>query len=398
MDKKLNSKEFIFLVLIGIALAAFAFFQAAQASPLEEARRITEACKGVGKEQVSHEKCTAKEFADLGDKNGLSFIGDTLSVYQSINTGYQSYQSCHVLSHRIMNDLGAREKGAWKGLLEAMGRGELDPTRCGGGFMHGAIEARASEDPDFKVNAELYNEVCGKPEAIHYSSSCAHILGHLALVGAYGSIDEAIDSCDGLTGDFLFQCYGGIFMEDSMRTNLNDHGISPLPKKDDAWLKTQVSRCSRYSDNPEIVNGCWYDLPEVFAQTHNYNLDKIYDFCSSAPSKAARDRCYVRGSYLVMIVPKHLFKDSYKQTLCSVYQSNTKELDLCMRDVVGAALTGSMEFLERTVSFCGARPKAAHEACFKQISSFLSHSKVAAPRRAELCATLPEEYAGSCSR
>lgn len=391
----LKLREFIYLAVILLAGAAFFVFHEPKPTPIAEAKIITETCKDVGQNQISHEKCTAKEFADAGDKWGLKFIGDTLSVYQSINSGYQSYQSCHVLAHRIMNDLGAREKGAWVGLMDAMGRGELDPARCGGGFMHGSIEARASEDPDFKVNATLFNEVCGKPEAVQYSSSCAHILGHLALVGAYGELGEAVDSCTGLKDDFLFQCYGGIFMEDSMRTNLSDHGIKDLPVKNGQWFKTQLARCSQYGSGAEVVDGCWYDMPEVFAQTNYYDLEGIYRFCATAPTRSAEERCYTRGSYLVMIVPDHLFRSNYNEVLCSAYEPGSQALTHCMRDVVGAALTGSIEFLDRTVGFCSARPQSAQAECFSNITGFLKYFPVG-QERSSLCAKLPQQYAETC--
>lgn len=396
MLHKLELRDWIILVAIVLVVGTYLILNTVKTSPLKAAQNITEACKDVGREQVSHEKCTAKEFADVGEERGLKFIGDTLNAYQSINSGYQSYQSCHVLAHRITNDLASRDNNGWKDIMEKLSRGELDPTRCGGGFMHGAIEARASEDPNFKVNAELFDEICGQPEALLYSSSCAHILGHLALVGAYGKLDEAMQGCEGLKGDFLFQCYGGIFMEDSMRTNLNDHDISDLPTKNAKWLSTQVARCSQYGNRPEVIDGCWYDLPEIFAQVHNYDLEQIYSFCSTAPTRSALERCKVRGSYLVMLVPDQMFKDFYPQTLCSGYPIKTPELSLCMRDVVGAALSGSLEFLGRAISFCDARAEASKGECFRHIIGFLVHTSITMGRKAELCAKLPEPYAGSC--
>lgn len=395
-------------VLLGVYIAvvvsflyhsSFSQLSMVQPSPQAEAKRISEVCRDVKGDQATHEKCTAHQFADAGERWGVEFIGEVLVAYQKFNEGYQNYKSCHVLAHRIMNDLGSREPGKWKELMMQMTEGQLDARRCGGGFLHGLIEVQANVDPDFKVNAGLFKKLCADTLKRELSSTCAHILGHLALVEAIeaqGALDDALKACDGLSGNFLFQCYGGIFMEDSIRTNLNAHGLADLPERNLEWLDTQVKRCSRYVDKKEMTSGCWYDLPEVYLQTHNYDLEKTYAFCESAPIKDAYDRCYRRASYLVAIVPDTLFKSTYPKTLCAVYPSESPELVKCMHDVIGAALTGSMDFIDRTVSFCTERGGISKDRCFGFIAEHVARSSKTPEERQLLCNTLPEKSRASC--
>ncbi len=262
--------------------------------------------------------------------------------------------------------------------------------------MHGILEVRAAEDPSFKVNASLYRELCEETVALQSSTSCAHILGHLALVEAYGGLEDALKSCDGLSGEFLFQCYGGIFMEDSMRTNLNVHGLAELPVRNQKWFETQFARCERYRDKFEIANGCWYDLPEVFAQTQAYDLVKIYEFCATAPSITAKDHCYIRASYLVALVPDNLFKSFYTQKLCSAYDKDLNKLSRCMQNVVGAPLSASLQLLDRTVAFCSERPQEAQGQCYNMISKHIMSSNNSFDQKRRFCAQLPEVFEANC--
>ncbi|MGI8426477.1 MAG: hypothetical protein ACR2M4_07750 [Actinomycetota bacterium] len=402
-DLSIVTKILITVVILFIGSAGFLLYsnsasEAPSAKPIppEEAKRILAACADVSADQAAHEKCTAHRFSDLGEQWGIAFIGEVLAAYQGATEGYQNYQNCHVLAHRIMYDLGSRESGKWKELLQQMNEGQLDPNSCGGGFIHGILEVRAGVDPNFKMNADVFRELCTNTLRQELSSSCAHILGHLALVGAFGKVDEALKVCEGLSGDFLFQCYGGIFMEDSMRTNLNAHGLADLPERNIHWFTTQLKRCNGYADEPALVNGCWYDLPEVFEQTHGYDLEKTYKFCESAPNKEAKDHCYIRASYLVALAPDSLFAVFPAKELCAAYESGSNELNRCMKDVVGAALTNSLGFTDRMISFCTERKEASKEGCFGFIAGHVAQSGETGEKKRMLCNKLPAQYQTLC--
>lgn len=397
MDKKvLFTAIILFAGGVGFFLYGDSFFASPPVppSPREEAERIVEACKEISGDQTAHERCTAQKFSATGTQWGIAFIGKVLTAYQGLNKEYQSYQNCHVLAHGISNILASREPNAWKELLQQMNEGQLDPNRCGGGFVHGVLEVHAGQDSAFKINAGLFRELCAGT-LNHVSSSCAHILGHLALVEGFGEVDETLKACVGLSGDFLFQCYGGIFMEDSMRTNLHDHGLADLPERTMDWLATQVTRCNRYANKKEIANGCWYDLPEVFLQTHHYDLGKTYEFCNNAPNKEAKDHCAIRASYLVAITPDSLFKVFPIQKLCAIYTSGSPELTRCMQEVVGAALTGSMSFIDRMISFCTERGDPSKDQCFGVVAEHVTRLAKGEQKKM-LCNKLPEQSRASC--
>lgn len=369
----------------------------------EDAERISSLCAQEKDSQAGHEKCVAHELALLAKKQGHGYMGDVLTAYQMAGRaegygGYQNYNDCHVLSHRISNELASESAGDWLGLLERMSDEGLDLTRCGGGFLHGVLEVRQGEDPTFTINADVYRELCGETLPLETSSSCEHILGHLLLVQEDGKLDEALKGCDGLTGSVLFQCAGGIFMEDSMRTNLAAHGLGEEPVRNEEWFARQVARCKSYGGEGGIVDGCWYDLPEVYASSHNYDLAGTYAFCKTAPNPVARDQCLIRGSYLIAIMPNELFDPAFTKDLCAVYAAGTPELTACMQSVVGASLSNSLfGFFDRTLSFCSERPEAAKSACFRMMGPYVGRARIPAPEQAALCEKLPAEDRVSCS-
>lgn len=384
-----------FLTLSCIFLATVYWGNFLPPEPFVTARVIFSTCENIQNERA-HEKCTARAFAEEGSRWGMSYVGEVLTSYQSLDSGYRGYESCHVLAHEISNDLAAREPGGWKKLIAQMDAGQLDPTRCGGGFMHGALEVRAGEDPEFTVDADLFQELCHDTLPQSMSDSCAHILGHLALIEVYGELPQALELCEGLEGRFLFECYGGIFMEDSFRTNLQAHGLSDLPTRDIAWFETQRLRCEQYTANPVMASGCWYDLVEVFAQTHQYDLEQTYTFCASAPNDTARTRCYERGSYVIALVPEQLYKSSYSDKLCSIFDSKTENAIDCMHKVVGALLTNSLGFLDRTIQFCGTKPDAVRRQCFSFIQSYVVSQRDAAEVGRVSCESLLNPVRSEC--
>lgn len=359
------------------------------------AQKTFETCASKVSNATEHEKCVAGAFADVGEKWGVIYIADLLTAYQALNKeGPSGYQDCHILAHRIMNDLGSRESNKWDDLLDQMNDSRFDQNRCGGGFLHGLLEVKSGQDPDFKINVELFNELCGVK--LRQSSSCAHILGHLSLVEVSGKVEEALKVCNGLSGDFLFQCYGGIFMEDTMRTNLHDHGLADLPVRDIQWFQRQSGQCTKYSSEPQMISGCWYVLSEVFMQTHSFDLEKTYQFCKTAPTEDAQDRCYMRASYLFALLPDYILVKFPADELCATYDSENIKIRQCMNDVVSALISYSTKFTDRAISFCSAREDSVHNQCFTLIADYLSHSSEAPAQRKVLCSKLPLENQSAC--
>ncbi len=364
-------------------------------SSAEVAQSIAKRCAHLAEKETAQGECVAHAFAQVSERRGIAFIGELLMAFQRIDAGYEQYDACHVLAHEIMAEIVSRAPDRWKEILSQMNEGELDPARCGSGFMHGVLEAHQSVDPDFKIDATLFEELC-HGTLVQEAGNCVHILGHLALVEANGWLDGALKKCDGLSGGLLFQCYGGIFMEDSMRTNLHVHGILPLPIKTMAWFDEQVARCRRLGDTGVMVSACWYDLPEVFAQTHMYDLAKTYAFCDTAPNTDARDRCYIRGSYLIALVPDMPTVVFSPKGLCVAYAPGSMELSGCMQGVVHALLSSSMNFLGRTVAFCSARTGTAVDECFQLILGEITNTAGTPKERHMLCDALPETYRARC--
>ena len=182
-----------------------------------------------------------------------------------------------------------------------------------------------------------------------------------------------------------------------MRTNLAAHGLSSEPAKTLSWFTTQRERCERYGSTGEIVDGCWYDMPEVYAQAHSYDLKGTYAFCLTAPNPTARTECYIRASYLIALMPDPLFNPSDTQLLCSLYAPSDPSLRRCMENVLGATLGSSLGYMDRMVAFCGNWPDAAGDTCYRTIGRYVGSSRVNQAQKDALCMQLPEQDRSLCA-
>lgn len=349
--------------------------------------------------------CAVDAFADLMEKRGMKQMALVFTEFQKLDP---QYQSCHLFGHEVMAKVVHDQPDRWEDFLS-----EVDPGLCGGGFFHGIFEGKAAANPEILAGDgidTLFTKLCGETFK-GYVTGCGHIFGHIFLVEEIavepdGYLDRALErtskACSGLGNEVLFSCYGGLFMEDSFRFNLVDHELVQLPVRDRGWRDKSLARCEKYSQRiQELVEGCWYDLAEVFAQVNEYEPLKTYRECDLAPSHEALWRCYVRASYIIGIVPPAVFNDAYIAQLCPTLRGgegseryNTK----CIRMVVGAMLSNSLSFLERAVKFCDHRAEPHKSACFGFVGNGLTGYVSSQEERAELCRAVPESYRHYCTR
>lgn len=370
--------------MLGAALI-FIIASPIQLNQSEEAQRIKAICPGDGN-NPDNLKCLGKEFVDLIQRRGFNFTSETLLALQNFDS---SSRNCHVIAHAISQNLMRRNPG--KG-LEALS--QIDPGLCGGGFMHGILEVMIGENPELEVDASLFDKICARVFSGGYSTSCAHILGHIILVEKSGILRDGLAACSGLTGEFLFECYGGVFMEDSFRTNFFAHGLGDEPVRDEDWFRRQKKRCEFYGRDEVMEMGCYYDLAEVAAQIYDFNVQKTYSMCKEARSKKAEYRCYARASYIIATAPIPKIDSMDFSELCSLYDPGAEVNRKCVDDTVGALLSYSLAFIPRAVAFCEASQSQLKENCFRQIGVYLGGRSL--NEKEGYCFSISPVYKGYC--
>lgn len=382
--------DFLIIILL-VFTTKFTQIQDPQLSnPQQEALRVFKICQTIpstegGKQYID---CVAQEFVGIIQKGGFVFMNQSFLDFQNIDS---KSRSCHVIAHRISQYLTRDYSKNWKEVLA-----EIDPGMCGGGFMHGVLEVRIGEDSLFEINTDTFEEICNGIYSEQFATTCAHILGHIILIEKEADLEGSLAVCDGLTGEFLFECYGGIFMEDSFRTNFVDHELGEEPIRNQQWFEDQLARCRRYRANEMLEAGCFYDLAEVIAQTHNYNPQKTYELCFTADWKESRERCYVRASYIIAITPLSQIDTMDFKELCSFYPEMDNVQKKCIQHTVGALMQNSLLFVNRASKFCSGVKEENTVECFQQVGGYIRNKLPTLAERNNLCLAIPQEYRQFC--
>lgn len=350
-----------------------------------EAKRIVDQCfRG----SVNREKCYKEMFVKLVKNRDFVFAQKTLYAAQDLDP---FLRSCHVQSHDIAEAAARKEPARWKELME-----QADVNTCGGGFLHGILVAHVGDDPDFKITSDFINETCRKKEKgeIEFSErTCAHILGHLILLDTDRKIDPALPICEKTDSAFSLECYNGIFMEESFKLILVDHGLAELPVRDEKRMITQEKRCFKYSGLAGVA--CWVDMAEIFAEFYHYDAAKTYESCNRAPEERARSQCYLKAVILMAVSPNHTTKETLLSE-CAPYNGIDQLYTHCTHFIISSLMHFSPKFADRGIKLCSNIEEHFRESCFKDLGEQLTMNISSRSERKHYCTGTPEKYQDLC--
>lgn len=380
MLSKLNSKSSLFILLILILVGTF-FINKQQTSILKEAQRIFNTCTN-----TDREKCYKEEFTKLTEAKDIFFAEQTLYALQELDP---IVRHCHVLSHEISRVATRKNPAKWRELID-----KVNPNTCGAGFLHGVLEAHIGDDPDFRIDASVINDICGKEGKDFKERTCAHILGHLVMVDNDANMERSLDICSGLQDrQMLKECYTGVFMEDSFKTNLVDHGLAEIPVRDKQRMEAQRERCLKYSDVAGVA--CWIDLAEIFAEYYNYDPQITYRSCYQAPEKEAQVECYFKAVVLIAVSPS--FDDSENLLeICQPYSEDKNFYSRCTNFIISSLMYYSPKFSDRGVKLCSNIADSYKEYCFQTLGEKLKMNVTERAARQEFCSGTPSRYLQFC--
>lgn len=342
---------------------------------LSEAKAIVSSC-------LSEQDCYLERLSNLVEKSGILAAQDTLVALQTINS---DIRSCHGMAHRMARQAILKDPSRWKELLS-----EVNPTICGGGLMHGVIEAHMSYDPNFVLDTIIINGVCS-------TSQCVHTFGHIALLQTMGDIASALPVCDKLPEKFSLECFNGLFMEDSTKTNLLEHGVvksAPNPGRDPTRFAEVASRCIKYSG--PAAQGCWADLGPIFDEYYNYNYERVYNACQKANTEAEQRHCYFRAAASIAIYEQ---VDTAQElvSICSPYtNARTNAYERCIVYLASSLIYNSTNFMDRANLFCSEVPTKFQEICFTAVGEMLKQNTDSNDQRIAFCEPIAEQFRDFC--
>ncbi|MEX2028138.1 MAG: hypothetical protein WD988_01395 [Candidatus Curtissbacteria bacterium] len=316
-----------------------------------EAQRITLLCQ----KSALSQNCYIKEFLNLSKTYGTDFSKKVLSGIQDIDP---TTNNCHTIAHSIARAAVEKNPETWQELLAAE-----DPNYCSGGFFHGVIEARTGFDGGFKLNGPEAEALCKEGNNPYKEGSCKHILGHLILVEERGEIDRAIKICDEIKPPHEDECYGGVFMENMVRENLKEHGLSPQYNWDMEYSLRNEALCEKQLG--KAAKGCWGQMGHLYAVIYSDDPQKVFDQCSGAPQQTFTDNCYRLAVSKIAVTADQPKLD----VACNVYKDDGAYRQ-CVSYVLSSLTTTSSKFKPKATNFCHALSISYQNTCLE----ILNHS------------------------
>mgnify|MGYP001599694720 CR=1 FL=1 len=349
----------------------------------QEARKIANVCLAT---EGDREKCYKEKFTQLLRDKDIFFAQKTLYAIQNIDP---KLRHCHVISHEISKAATRQNPSKWRELME-----RVDVDTCGAGFLHGILEAHTGDEPNFKIDANFINETCYKGQKNFKERTCSHILGHLILLDTEGKIEPALPICGAIDSSFQLDCYNGIFMEESFKLALAEHGFADIPVRDRERMERQQERCFKYGGTPAVA--CWTDMAEIFVEYYNYDPVKGYELCNKAPFEAARNHCYLKAVILMAVSPRFDTKEQLLKA-CSFYTNDENVYKRCTSFIISSLMHYSPKFADRGVKLCSNIADAYGAYCFEELGNKLKMNVSEKGERERLCRGTPEKYKSLCA-
>lgn len=330
--------------------------------------------------------CYKEQFTPLVKEKGLKYAEQTVLDLQDLDP---NIRHCHVLSHAISGIATRADPTKWKELLSI-----VNENICGAGFFHGIIEAYVGYHPDFVINKESIDEICNQGKKDFKESTCNHILGHLLVLENKGEIEPSLPVCNSLdTPRYQSECLNGIFMEDSFKPMLVDHGLAQTPVRDETRMIKQQTRCLKYSGKEG--ESCWTDLAEIFEEFYNDDAEKVYKKCHEAPYEAAARACYFKAATLMSV--SHNFNTTQQLTsTCTMFIEKEEDYRQCTSSMISGLMYYSAKFTDRGLLLCNNVPDKFKDYCFTDLGQKLTWSVPERDQREQYCKEANPKYHNLC--
>lgn len=337
---------------------------------------------GTGKERS---ECYKTRLEQITKKYGMANGEAVLLSLQDLD---DSTKNCHVIAHYMSQEAYKRSPWEFYKLVDS-----INVNACGSGFLHGILEAYIGDHPEIVVDGAFGNKLCGRGDDFYRQRMCIHFIGHIFLLNAYGNLEEVLPLCSSVKKEWQFDCYDGLFMEDHQKVILSDHGISPLPANDEAYVSGLEKRCATYE--APAGTACWSEMAEVYAHSFGYNSDIIFNRCSKANTPQFKLDCYFKGVIALAVYPTFNSPKSLVG-LCSYLINEPKNYIDCVHVLTSALMYYSPKFIERGSGFCASIPTTYREKCFVNLTGLMKDFVKKPEERTQLCSFVPEGYKKIC--
>lgn len=201
------------------------------------------------------DECFRSFFDDYIMKHGPEEAFSLLALFQKEYP--EKGRNCHYISHGIGHGSLRLNANNVSKSFDKMNSSAYfkNVATCGNGYFHGVIEEYAKSARNKDDLIDLLKNICTKQ-----GGSCYHGVGHAVAIQLDGAINDSLSVCDAITTlpDKRFECYTGIFMEESHGVVSVENGImkynmcdsqSSLPRT--ACYLEHSSLYERYTKEPD---------------------------------------------------------------------------------------------------------------------------------------------------
>lgn len=236
------------------------------------------------------------------------------NVFESeVMSQVQNQNICHGIAHKL-----GHESFELYGFTRSM---EISRSFCGGGFIHGVIEARFGVLHEYEL-IDLLKTICAKD-----SQSCNHGIGHGLMILTKMKVDQSLMHCDVLDLEARSDCYDGVFMHlfDNEETGVYKAVPSVQEALDLCKSKSKIYQVS-----------CAFYAPRIHAHTASSSFDAA-DMCKRMPLEL-QPACIVGAGTMF---GKYVYSDEQKQKImCEDFSQFKNGISQC--------LEGAKNYREKT--------------------------------------------------
>lgn len=302
-----------------------------------EAKNLLSACR-------SHKnayECYREKFKTLT----LNYDANlSIKVLERIQEEDPITRNCHSIAHSIAQKSVEKNPQDWQKMI--LTASEKNPNFCSSGFFHGIIERHSGLDPNFSIENREIQNLCLSTNNNFREGSCLHALGHIILVEKEGEIDTSVKICGQIDSQFIDECYSGIFMENMVRRNLQEHAIAKMHAWDWDFAFELENLC--LNQEGKSAKACWGEMGFLYAHLNNDNPPGTFRLCSKTQVADYRENCYKHAAFKI---PLTADTQSKVNQICNVY-SDEKNIEYCLTYVLSTLINNSSNFYQKAVDFC----------------------------------------------
>ncbi len=230
----------------------------------------------------------------------------TFSAYRDVLAADPSaYNDCHAVAHQL-----GHVAYETYGFAKAM---SYQDAICGGGFIHGIVEAKFGEMDE----VDLLQEIATTCDAATDEENCVHGVGHGLMLVTYLDVDRSLSYCDLFDASVRHHCFDGVWM------HVFDQEESGVAHADtmvltDSYIQSSQARCVATAD--VYKDSCYFYLPRIFAHDAERTFYDLVSLCGSV-ERIGRFACAAGAGHSTM--KYHIADPVAVYSSCEVFDDET---------------------------------------------------------------------------